>query len=257
MFVDFTHVIDNGITSYTEETKPVINIIASINIDLYEERSINIYTHTGTHIDSPAHMINGGKYIDDYILEDFCGNAVILDLSKRFVGSENDEGDCFVSESTVFNINEASSMSDDKTSDICRNNYESIDGASDLIGSNINLEDLYEYSEEIGKADFVLIKTGFVKYWCTEKYVRDYPSLTVEAANYLAGFKLKGIGIDCISIGNHEDEITNHKIFLDRNILIIENLNLEKIINGVFKVVIAPLKVKNSDGAPVRIFGIS
>ena len=207
MVIDFTHTIDNGITSYTEDTKPKIEQIATIDKDHYEERSINIFTHTGTHIDSQRHMLKEGKYIDEYKLEDLMGPAVILDFS---------------------NINE----------------------------KEITKKDLLIHSEEIKKAEFVLIKTGWQKYWCSAKYLTNYPTLTIEAAEYLSSFNIKGVGVDCISIGKSEDEITLHKIFLEKEILIIENLNLEKIINGIFKLIVAPLKIKNSDGVPVRIFGL-
>lgn len=207
MIIDFTHIIDNGITAYTEDTKPKIKQIATIDNDHYEERSINIFTHTGTHIDSPRHMLKEGKYIDEYKLDDLIGTAVIIDLSH-------------IKEKEITKI------------------------------------DLLIYNEEINKAEFVLIKTGWEKYWCMEEYFNNYPTLTIEAAEYLASFKLKGVGVDCISIGKAEDEITLHKIFLEKDILIVENLSLKEKIEGIFKLIIAPLKIKNSDGVPVRAFGI-
>ncbi|MGL5352932.1 MAG: cyclase family protein [Clostridium sp.] len=252
MIIDFTHIIDNGITSYTDETKPVIKKIACINKDLYEERSINIFTHTGTHIDSPAHIINGGKYVDDYTLENLNGNAIILDFSNKFIDFKDANRIYCISGSVDRNKIITGLKSNDEYE---ISNCENMDDKNTLNGYNINCEDLYKYSEEISRADFILIKTGFVKYWCTDKYIKDYPSLTVDAANYLANFNIKGIGIDCISIGKHDDEITIHKVFLEKDILIIENLNLENTIKGIFKIVIAPLKMKNSDGAPARIFG--
>lgn len=207
MIVDFTHTIDNGITSYTENTNPKIEQIATIDKDYYEERSINIFTHKGTHIDSPRHMLKKGKYIDEYELDDLMGSAIILDFS---------------------NMKEV----------------------------EITKENLFLYNEEIRKVEFVLIKTGAEKYWCTDEYLKNYKTLTIEAAQYLSSFKLKGVGVDCISIGQNHDEITIHKIFLEKEILIIENLSLKECIKGVFKLIIAPLKVKNSDGVPVRAFGL-
>lgn len=224
MIIDFTHIIDNGITSYTEDTKPKIEEIATIDKDCYEERSINIFTHTGTHIDSARHMLNEGRYIDEYKLEELIGPAVILDFSNIKEGEK----------STL--------------TEVSKNNetHKKIE---------ITKDDLIIYKEEISKAEFVLIKTGWEKYWCKEKYLVNYPTLTIEAAKYLASFNLKAVGVDCISIGKHESEIALHKIFLEKGILIIENLSLEKTISGIFKLVVAPLKIRNSDGVPVRIFG--
>jgi kynurenine formamidase len=36
--------------------------------------------HTGTHVDSPAHFIDEGSFIDEVSLDRFCGRAIIVDL---------------------------------------------------------------------------------------------------------------------------------------------------------------------------------
>jgi arylformamidase len=38
-------------------------------------------THTGTHVDAPAHCISGGAGVDHLPLEALCGPAVVLDLA--------------------------------------------------------------------------------------------------------------------------------------------------------------------------------
>jgi len=35
--------------------------------------------HVGTHIDAPAHMIQGGKQLSDYPIEKFIGKAILVD----------------------------------------------------------------------------------------------------------------------------------------------------------------------------------
>ena len=40
-------------------------------------------THTGTHVDAALHKINGGRSIDEYPLERFIGEAVIIDLYNK------------------------------------------------------------------------------------------------------------------------------------------------------------------------------
>ena len=42
-----------------------------------------MYSHTGTHIDAPAHMLSNGPYLDDLNIEHFIGKATILDFSNE------------------------------------------------------------------------------------------------------------------------------------------------------------------------------
>jgi len=41
---------------------------------------ITFYSHTGSHVDSPLHVIKGAKSVEDIRLEDVIGDAVVLDL---------------------------------------------------------------------------------------------------------------------------------------------------------------------------------
>ena len=42
---------------------------------------ITFYSHTGSHVDAPLHVIKNGKSIEDLPLEDVIGEAVVLDLT--------------------------------------------------------------------------------------------------------------------------------------------------------------------------------
>jgi kynurenine formamidase len=43
---------------------------------------ITFGNHLGTHVDAPAHLIEGGKTVDQLPLEAFYGSAVVLDIPK-------------------------------------------------------------------------------------------------------------------------------------------------------------------------------
>ena len=43
---------------------------------------ITFYSHTGSHVDAPLHVIKGGKSIEELRLEDVIGDAVVLDLTR-------------------------------------------------------------------------------------------------------------------------------------------------------------------------------
>jgi kynurenine formamidase len=39
--------------------------------------------HTGTHMDAPAHMVLGGKYLHEYPVEKFFGRGIVLDARGK------------------------------------------------------------------------------------------------------------------------------------------------------------------------------
>lgn len=48
--------------------------------DGFADSKLTLGTHLGTHIDAPAHMIEGGKALDQYPIERFVGTAIVLDI---------------------------------------------------------------------------------------------------------------------------------------------------------------------------------
>ncbi|MDF2672312.1 MAG: cyclase family protein [Clostridiales bacterium] len=206
---DLTHVINEDMPVFPGTEPPILAKANTLERDGFRETKITMYSHTGTHIDAPAHMMSNGLYLDDFDIEHFIGNATILDFSNEDI-------------------------------------------------KFIDVDSLKPYEEKIKKVDFVIIKTGWSKYWGNKKYYEDFPSLTEEAAMWLTGFNLKGIGIDAISIDNMKTTTFDvHKTLMPKNIIIIENLvNLDAISNEYFILSIMPLKNKNADGSPVRAFSI-
>jgi len=47
--------------------------------DGYAEKQLHLHSHTGTHVDSPAHMIRDGMTLDQMPLDRFMGQALLLD----------------------------------------------------------------------------------------------------------------------------------------------------------------------------------
>ena len=130
---------------------------------------------------------------------------------------------------------------------------------SDLSeGDTIDISYINKYKGIIEDAEFVLFKTGWDKYWDTEKYYGKFPVISEEVADYLISSNKKGIGLDVISIEaiESEDLPMHHKV-LKNNLVIIENLcNLDQIGSDLFTFCALPLKFINSDGASVRAIAI-
>lgn len=102
--------------------------------------------------------------------------------------------------------------------------------------------------------DYIIFYTGYEKLWGKDSYFKGYPILNKDAVNFLGNLKdLKGIGIDCISVDSNEN-LYNHEVLLKNDKLIIENLCNINGKSGEYDIIIAPMKIKNGDGAPVRVF---
>ena len=52
------------------------------SIDDILEKKIPLYSHTGTHVDAPAHLIKGAKTLDQLSIEHFYGKAYVLDSTN-------------------------------------------------------------------------------------------------------------------------------------------------------------------------------
>jgi arylformamidase len=128
----------------------------------------------------------------------------------------------------------------------------------------IGVEFLLSYKEKISQIEFVLFYTGCQRTWGTPDYFGDFPTLSREATQWLAGFELKGVGFDAISADKivpveeaSSESLGNHRILLGKEILLIENLtNLDLLPSGTFSFHCVPLKVENADGSPVRALAI-
>ncbi len=124
--------------------------------------------------------------------------------------------------------------------------------------TEISRGQLQELESKISQAEFVLFRTGWQHKWNTPAYFEDFPTLTVEAAEWLAQHELKAIGFDAISVDKVSDtHLPNHRVLLKREILIVENLtNLNKLPEDLFDFHCLPLHIANADGAPVRAYGV-
>jgi kynurenine formamidase len=203
--VDLTHAVSPGMPCYPGTEPPVFVTSCTLPHQGFEEKTITLYSHTGTHVDAPSHLLEGGATLGGYDVGSFVGTGVVLDLAhpgKSVVGREQ----------------------------------------------------LEPRAAEIEGRDFVLLHTGASKAWGQPGYFERYPVLSEGAASWLAGFRPKGVGVDAISVDPVATEtFPVHRQFLERGILVIENLTrLEALLGRAFLLLCLPLKIEGADGAPVR-----
>ena len=125
----------------------------------------------------------------------------------------------------------------------------------------ITKSDILKFEKKHGKIpknSTVVFSTGWQKNLQKKSYFQSNPGLGTSAAKYLISKNLNLVGIDSpsIDLGNNP-KFDVHHILLKNNILVLENLcNLEKIHNVFFKLIVLPLKLKNTTGSPVRAVAI-
>ena len=125
----------------------------------------------------------------------------------------------------------------------------------------ITKDDIQKFEEKYGTIDdgsTVIFHTGWQKNLKKKNYFLKNPGLGVSAAKYLALKKINLVGIDSPSIDLGKDgKFSVHHVLAKSGILIVENLtNLDKIHSEKFHLIVAPLKLKNATGSPVRAMAL-
>ena len=77
--IDLTHTIRPDISMFPGSAQPEITTVADYEQDFYRESLISVYSHTGTHMDAPAHIIPGSTTLDEMDPSSFAGAAVTVD----------------------------------------------------------------------------------------------------------------------------------------------------------------------------------
>ena len=112
---------------------------------------------------------------------------------------------------------------------------------------------------ELDNLDFALLHTGWSRHWSTDRYYKDFPSLTPTGARFLAGLNLKGIGLDTPSPDPvHAHDLPAHQVLLNHGLVIVENLtNLGELPAEGFIFSALPLRILDGEASPVRAVGMT
>lgn len=78
MLLDLSATVDANIPVYPGDPVFRAEKTGGFDSDGYEGHLVHMGTHVGTHIDAPAHMLPGGKTIDQFPPETFAGEAVCV-----------------------------------------------------------------------------------------------------------------------------------------------------------------------------------
>jgi arylformamidase len=129
---------------------------------------------------------------------------------------------------------------------------------SHVRGRHIGIADLQKEEARIAAVDFLLFHSGWERFWGETEYFGAYPVLAADAARWLSGFRLKGVGVDMVSLDEVDStSLVVHRTLLAKKIVLVENLaNLGMLIGKDFDFSCLPLKISEADGSPIRAVAI-
>lgn len=111
----------------------------------------------------------------------------------------------------------------------------------------IEVEDLKRHNITCER---ILLKTQN-SYDKMEKYNPNHVALSKEAAEYLRDLGIKLIGYDYQSF-ERNGAVDIHRIFMEKNIVALDNLRLKDAEEKLYKIICLPVKVTGIDAAPSR-----
>jgi len=81
--IDLTMPIDERTPVFPGDPEQEIEQIAKVEEDGWTEKRLTFNSHFSTHIDAPIHMKEGGKTLDDFDIDYFIGEAVVIDATDQ------------------------------------------------------------------------------------------------------------------------------------------------------------------------------
>jgi kynurenine formamidase len=215
--VDLTRLLEAGIPTYPTHPKFFQMRWCSMG-DPAEMNQLVLGEHTGTHLDAPSHFVREGparKHIHELPLSAFAGRCIKLKF-----------------------------------------------GPFSPTNQQVGAGDIRKWEKAntaIEAGDVVLIDFQWEPYWKPGPegfaFLQNWPGLAADAADYLAGKRVKLVGTDCISLdpGDGGDgKLAAHYTLLPDGILILENVSNLGSLPVVSFFMALPLKIDKGTGSPVR-----
>ncbi len=100
----------------------------------------------------------------------------------------------------------------------------------------------------------VLFRTRNSHRWVDGEHEFDtnYVAMDPEAAALLIQRGVKLVGVDYLSVAPFEDVTPTHQVLLEREVIVVEGLDLSKVSQGRYTLYCLPIKIGGVDGAPAR-----
>lgn len=121
-------------------------------------------------------------------------------------------------------------------------------------GEELTVDDFLPYEQHLTPGAKIIYETGWHRHFGEENFFTDFPSLTLQAGEYLASRQIRLLGMDTPTPSRDWYEI--HHILLGAEIVIVETLaNLDQVPDQ-FIFMGFPLNLVGRDGSPIRAVGL-
>lgn len=222
--VDLTHTLHPDIPVWPGNPLFELRNLARLPEHGYYSNAFSCAEHTGTHVDAPIHFVEGRRSMHEVPPLQLVGEICVIDVRDR----------------------------------VARN--------PDYLVSVRDLRDFENRYGQIPAGAFVIARTGWEDFWTDPKRyvnmdengVMHFPGFGADAAKFLVGRNVAGVGIDTLSIdhGPSKDFIA-HKILLGANKVAIENMaNLRALPPRGATIIVGALKIRDGSGAPARVLAL-
>lgn len=86
--IDLTHTISENMPVYPGTEKPKLEVASTYEKHGFKETLLTMFSHTGTHMDSPAHLFSERTTLDSFSAEHFVGKGIVVDCSNLKEGQK-------------------------------------------------------------------------------------------------------------------------------------------------------------------------
>ena len=138
----------------------------------------------------------------------------------------------------------------------------------DTLMGPAHVVDLTNVIHEVSASDFeqanipentrrLLCKTSNSSLWSRSPstFDPDFIGISLDGAQWLISHGIELVGVDYLGVERFErvaNGAPTHHALLEKEIIIIEGLDLSEVSAGEYTLICLPVKIKNSDGAPCR-----
>ncbi len=225
--IDLTYPLNDRSPNWegTQESPFQARELGNIDRDGYYSRIFTTQEHYGTHLDAPAHFAAGGWTIDQIPVDRLVRPLAVIDICEQ---------------------------------------------AKDNPDYAVRVQDIAVWEQAHGPVPsgaVVMAYTGWEERWDSQEKFRNqqadgvthYPGFSLEAAKFLVGSRsVVGLGIDTMSVDvGTTIDYPVHLFTSKEGIYHLENVaNLSQVPSAGAIVVVAPIKLENGSGGPVRLFAL-
>jgi kynurenine formamidase len=225
--IDLTQMYEPEIPCPPGQPAPRLQVLArKERDDAVNAEAWSLGLHTGTHVDAPFHFYSELETIQTVVAapDRLIGRGVVVDMSGKHGWEPVD--------------------------------VQAIHDWEHAAGVRIDAEDIVMLRSDHGRnwqtgvAGTVYLEGG-------------WPYLTEDAARYLAGRRIKALGVECIDPDHMDVRDPSaatwpaHHIFLRSGVLIIENLcHLDEIGSPTCLFIGLPLRIRYASAAPLRAIAV-